>query len=372
MERVDTFKEGKVYLVYDTEHHRMAVEKHLQGDFRIYEQLQALSHSYLPKLYDVSYTENETIVWEEYITGKSLEQIPATEKQVTKWLFELCDVLRFLHQHHILHRDIKPSNLLLGGDGHIRLIDFDAAREEKEQAEMDTRLLGTRGYAPPEQYGFAQTDERADIYALGVTAKELLGKAAKKRRWKHILKKCTALEPKKRYHHIRQITWAIRFGQIRRRLLYPLVIAWLALVTGFAVWGYATDTDVRGAVNVVLRSRRALVFDTVDMKQLKQSDVELHVFSGDAKEVYDRLKEKYPNVNFISTGYCTGKGYLLFGVFSKTYYYDTGETYYKEFHGLCYITEEGTIVTIPPEKCASYAPAVLKLYHLDVFDTPIF
>ena len=372
MERVDTFKEGKVYLVYDTEHHRMAVEKHLQGDFRIYEQLQALSHSYLPKLYDVSYTENETIVWEEYIAGKSLEQIPATEKQVTKWLFELCDVLQFLHQHHILHRDIKPSNLLLGGDGHIRLIDFDAAREEKEQAEMDTRLLGTRGYAPPEQYGFAQTDERADIYALGVTVKELLGEVAKKRRWKHILKKCTALEPKKRYHHIRQIMWAIRFGQIRRRLLYPLVIAWLALVTGFAVWGYATDTDVRGAVNVVLRSRRALVFDTVDMKQLKQSDVELHVFSGDAKEVYDRLKEKYPNVNFISTGYCTGKGYLLFGVFSGTYYYDTGETYYKEFHGLCYITEKGTIVTIPPEKCASYAPAVLKLYHLDVFDTPIF
>ena len=65
MERVDTFKEGKVYLVYDAEHHRMAVEKRLQGNFRIYEQLQALPHLYLPKLYAVSYTEDETIVWEE-------------------------------------------------------------------------------------------------------------------------------------------------------------------------------------------------------------------------------------------------------------------------------------------------------------------
>ena len=83
------------------------------------------------------------------------------------------------------------------------------------------------------------------------------------------------------------------------------------------------------------------------------------------------MKEKYPNVNFISTGYCTNQGYLLFGIFSGTYYYDTGETYYKEFHGLCYITEDGNIVSIPPEKCASYAPAVLKLYHLDVFDTNI-
>ncbi|MEI3506022.1 MAG: hypothetical protein V8Q32_00560 [Anaerotignum faecicola] len=81
-----------------------------------------------------------------------------------------------------------------------------------------------------------------------ITAKELLGKAAKKRRWKHILKKCTALEPKKRYRHVWQITWAIGYGL--RRLLYPLVIAWLALVTGFAVWGYATNLDVRGAVDV--------------------------------------------------------------------------------------------------------------------------
>ena len=374
MERVDTFKEGKVYLVYDAEHHRMAVEKHLQGNFRIYEQLQALSHSYLPKLYAVSYTEDETIVWEEYITGKSLEQIPATEKQVTKWLFELCDVLRFLHQHHILHRDIKPSNLLLGSDGHIRLIDFDAAREEKGQAEMDTHLLGTRGYAPPEQYGFAQTDERTDIYALGITVRELLGEKAEKLRWRHILKKCTALEPKKRYHHVWQITWAIRFGQIRRRLLYPLVLAWLTLVTSFAVWSYAVDTDFREVMNVVVfTSYRDSVFATVDIKQIEQSNVKLFVFSRDEKEVYDRLKEKYPNVNFISTGYCTNQGYLLFGMFSRTYNYDTGKTYYnyKGFQGLCYIKGGGEVAIIPPEMCDSYAPAVLKLYHLDVFDTPI-
>ena len=91
---------------------------------------------------------------------------------------ELCEVLVFLHGYGIIHRDIKPSNLLLAPDGHIRLIDFDAAREGKPSADNDTRLLGTRGYAPPEQYGFAQTDSRADIYAAGVTMKQLLGKQA--------------------------------------------------------------------------------------------------------------------------------------------------------------------------------------------------
>jgi len=371
MERLEEMKKGKVYLVYDTENHRMAVEKHLQGKTLIYQQLKALSHSYLPQLYAVSYTEGETIVWEEYITGKSLEQIPATEKQVTRWLFELCDVLRFLHRHHILHRDIKPSNLLLGGDGHIRLIDFDAAREEKAEAESDTRLLGTRGYAPPEQYGFAQTDERTDIYALGITVRELLGEKAKTLRWRHILKKCTALEPKKRYHHVWQIAWAIRFGQVRRRLVYPLVTAWLVLVTVFLLWSYTTDTDVHEAINIVLRSRRDLIFDTADMKKIKQSNAKLYLFSGNAEKIYNRLKEKYPNANLISTGYCSDEGYLLFGVFSKSYYIDTGEGFYQEFRGLCYLTAEDKVVLIPPEGCEPYAPAVLQLYHLDVFDTPL-
>ncbi len=370
MERVDTFKEGKVYLVYDTENQRLAVEKHLQGDVRIYKQLQALSHSYLPKLYDVFYTGEETIVLEEYITGKSLEEVAATEREITKWLIELCNVLWFLHQHRILHRDIKPSNLLRGSDGHIRLIDFDAAREEKEQAESDTRLLGTRGYAPPEQYGFAQTDERTDIYAFGITAQELLGEAAKKLRWKHILKKCTSLDPRKRYHHIWQIVWAIRFGQIRRRLLYPPMILLIASVTGFVVWSYAVDTNIRAGVNAVLTSRRDLIFDTVDIKKLEQSNVELYPFSGDPKGIYDCLMEKYRG-NFIFTGYCTENWELLFGKFSKKYYIDTGESYYQSFEGLCYLTTEGEVVIIPPEECEPYAPAVLKLYHLDVFDTPI-
>lgn len=371
MERLEEMKKGKVYLVYDTENHRMAVEKHLQGKALIYEQLKELSHPYLPKLYGVSYTEEETVVWEEYIEGTSLGRISATEKQVTKWLFELCAVLRFLHRHHILHRDIKPSNLLLGGDGHIRLIDFDAAREEKAEAESDTRLLGTRGYAPPEQYGFAQTDERTDIYALGVTVRELLGKKAKKLRWRHILKKCTALEPKKRYHHIWQMELAIRFGQVRRRLVYPLITAWLVFVTGFSIWSYATDTDVHDALNIVLRSRRDLIFDTADMKKIKQSDAKLYLFSGNAEEIYNRLKETHPNANLISTGYCTDEGYLLFGVFSKSYYIDTGEEFYQEFQGLCYLTAEDQVVLIPPEDCEPYAPAVLQLYHLNVFDTPL-
>ena len=251
LERLETLKaseKSKVYLVFDTENRRMLVEKHLQGNLPIYERLLELPHPYLPKLYEVRYGSEETIIVEEYIEGRSIAESDPSEKQLRKWLLELCQVLQYLHKNQIVHRDIKPSNLLIGADGHIRLIDFDAAREEKPQAESDTRLIGTRGYAPPEQYGFAQTDGRADIYALGVTFRELLGKAAKKGRWRRILKRCTALEPKRRYRYAWQITWAVRASQVRRYVVYPLL--WLfagmiALLIGLDILLYFTSSHAR-------------------------------------------------------------------------------------------------------------------------------
>ena len=85
----------------------------------------------------------------------------------------MCDGLKELHEQKIIHRDIKPSNMILQADGRIRLIDFDAARIFKDNKATDTELLGTKDYAPPEQYGFGQTDPRSDIYSLGVTIKNV-------------------------------------------------------------------------------------------------------------------------------------------------------------------------------------------------------
>ena len=111
---------------------------------------------------------------EEYVDGPSLGAADLPERRFLQITRELCTVLAFLHGKGIIHRDIKPSNILLARDGHIRLIDFDAARMPRDNLEQDTKLLGTRGYASPEQYGFAQTDERSDIYSLGVTLGQLL------------------------------------------------------------------------------------------------------------------------------------------------------------------------------------------------------
>ena len=178
---------------------RLAVRKEMNGEHSAYRRLRELTHPCLPKLLSVEFGKDSTVVFEEYINGASLGELHLTPRQTVRAMRELCGVLSFLHAHGIVHRDIKPSNLLLAPDGHIRLIDFDAARTVKTDADRDTRLLGTEGFAPPEQYGFSQTDARADVYAVGVTLRTLLGSAAAKRRYARVIKKCTAFDPKDRY-----------------------------------------------------------------------------------------------------------------------------------------------------------------------------
>ena len=69
----------------------------------------------------------------------------------------------------MIYRDIKPENILLLPDGGIGLIDFGIARQFKDGKDTDTRHMGTRATAAPEQYGYAQTDQRTDLYSLGMT-----------------------------------------------------------------------------------------------------------------------------------------------------------------------------------------------------------
>ena len=86
---------------------------------------------------------------------------------------QICKALGILHNSGIVHRDIKPENILVRGTEAV-LIDFDAARLVKPEHRTDTQIMGTTGYAAPEQFGFSQTDARADIYSLGIVFNEML------------------------------------------------------------------------------------------------------------------------------------------------------------------------------------------------------
>ncbi len=183
------------------------VRKRLDGQHPVYQMLRDCPHPCLPRLYEVTVGEDTTTVIEEYIDGSTPDGAQMSGKQLRGMIRQLCGVLEFLHGKGIIHRDIKPSNLLLTEDGQLYLIDFDAARTLKEKQEQDTRLLGTRGFAPPEQYGFAQTDERTDIYALGATLERILGGKAGSSA-KKVIRRCMNLDPDKRYQSVREVRQA--------------------------------------------------------------------------------------------------------------------------------------------------------------------
>ncbi len=371
---------SRVALLRDAGTGRKYVRKELRGKHPVYSRLQFLRHPYLPKVEDVTREDDKTVVLEEYIEGATLDGLSLSQRQLTRLLLELCDVLEFLHSRGILHRDVKPSNLMLAADGHLRLIDFDAAREEKPEAEQDTRLLGTRGYAPPEQYGFAQTDARTDIYALGVTFRQLLGPLARKRRWKKLLRKCTALDPKDRYRSVGQVRRAVYWGRVRRWLIRPaLILAGSGLALYLTAWVvmYYTSEDVRYVLDNVVFSERLYVFETVDIDAIKDAQP-----TGGEYRYFDvsrwavELQKEYPQYALIYTSYIDGEYGLLFGMFDVEYNLYDGRLRHDRFAGLCAASEKCEFTWITPEECVAqadrYGRAVLALYELNTFDASLF
>lgn len=142
--------------------------------------MKRLDHPALPRIVDIIDNGVTIFVVMDYIEGESLDKILAEygaqpEELVIGWAKQLCDALSYLHSQKppIIYRDMKPANVMLKPEGNIKIIDFGIAREYKELSLADTTVLGTKGYAPPEQYS-GQTDARSDIYALGMTMHHLL------------------------------------------------------------------------------------------------------------------------------------------------------------------------------------------------------
>ncbi|MDR1067559.1 MAG: serine/threonine protein kinase [Clostridiales bacterium] len=139
--------------------------------------MKRLDHPSLPRIVDVIENARFIYVVMDYIEGETLDKIlreDGAQKQesVIEWAKQLCKALYYLHtcKPPIIYRDMKPANIILQPNGDIKLLDFGIAREYKEQSDGDTVSLGTKGYAAPEQFGGkGQTDQRTDIYSLGVT-----------------------------------------------------------------------------------------------------------------------------------------------------------------------------------------------------------
>lgn len=210
---IDILKSGEggdVQLVYDKVGKQICVIKQRSlTTLELYKKLKAIKNHYVPEIFRLIEVDGKFFVVEEYIAGQTLSEILKYENFLhedlaAQILRQLCECLRQLHAEKIIHRDLKPSNIMLTRDNFIRLIDFSISRIEKENVSTDTEFLGTRGYAPPEQYGFGQTDSRSDIYSLGVTIQRLLGKNYSGWLTK-IISRCTKLDPENRYQSVDEL-----------------------------------------------------------------------------------------------------------------------------------------------------------------------
>lgn len=205
-------EEHQIFIVQHIETKKVYLKKTLKVyNLAVYEQLFRFPVKNIPRIYAMHEHESLLTIIEEYISGDTLQEVidlcgSVSESDAVSYSIKLCDILIALHSQNpiLIHRDIKPSNVILTEDERIILIDLNAARQCINEKERDTRLIGTEGYAAPEQFGFGNSSCQTDIYAVGNLIKALIGldnnssmKVSPK--LLSVINKCLEMNPKDRY-----------------------------------------------------------------------------------------------------------------------------------------------------------------------------
>lgn len=254
--------------------------------------LKRLHHPNIPSIIDVVEDDERFLIVMDYIEGNSLQKAlkdygPQPQEDVIEWAKQLCDALGYLHSRRppIIYRDMKPANVMLKPDGNVSLIDFGTAREYKVGSTGDTSVLGTKGYAAPEQYGGqGQTDARTDIYCLGATMHHLLTgqdpcrppytrypirqyNPSLSSGLEEIIIKCTNDNPNERYQSCAELMYALEHyneldSEYRKKqnlklgIFMMAAIASLASFTAALALNISADRTQADSYNVYLQDAR--------------------------------------------------------------------------------------------------------------------
>ena len=205
----------------------------LRNEMEIMKKMADRKLSGIPKAYRIFEENGEVYLVREYIEGMSLAQMVLQKGGISE--AEICRISRKICQtaeqfqnpdEPMIHRDIKPENIVVTPGGEVVFIDFGTMRSYKKDGSRDTFVVGTRGTAAPEQYGYTQTDQRTDVYAIGQTMLYMvsesyemnqLSECAVSRRMKKIIEKACSFEPDKRYGDVAQLRRAVEKCQANNR-----------------------------------------------------------------------------------------------------------------------------------------------------------
>lgn len=285
--------------------------------------MKKLDHPSLPRIVDIIDNGVTIYVVMDYIEGESLDKVlnehgVQPEELVIAWAKQLCDALSYLHSQKppIIYRDMKPANVMLKPEGNIKIIDFGIAREYKEQNLADTTVLGTKGFAPPEQYS-GQTDARSDIYALGMTMHNLLTGVDPRnseayvpvRQWNPelsegielIIDKCVQPAAENRYQTCADLLYDLEhptlitkgFKRIQKRKLMSFIVSAslsvVMLILGFVFNGWSVAVNNNEYDNLV-----SVMASTSYNEKIESYKKAVSIYPYDTR-AYIKLLEAYEN-----------------------------------------------------------------------------
>lgn len=205
----------------------------LRNEMEIMKKMADRKFSGIPKAYRIFEENGEVYLVREYIEGMSLAQMVLqkggiSEAEIGRISRKICQTAEQFQNpdEPIIHRDIKPENIVVTPGGEVVFIDFGTMRSYKKDGSRDTFVVGTRGTAAPEQYGYTQTDQCTDVYAIGQTMLYMvsesyemnqLSECAVSRRMKKIIEKACSFDPDKRYGDAVQLRRAVEKCQANNR-----------------------------------------------------------------------------------------------------------------------------------------------------------
>jgi serine/threonine protein kinase len=271
--------------------------------------LRSLSHDGLPLFIDEYNNEYCHCVVREYVNGiplsEAVQEHRFTEREAAEIIMQLCDILSYLHRQNppVIHRDVKPQNIIIDKAGKVKLIDFGISRSYDEKSRKDTLLFGTQEFAPPEQYGFMQTDSRSDLFSLGVVYGWLLtgetdaGKVTEQLAGSsnaRTYKKCTEFSPKNRYASADKLKNALEHSVGKHKKKAQLIVAAALISIGFLCIGFGVGryTDwfmpsVKGVVftEPIIKKAVRLQLGKKDSERITAEELltvtELYVFGSE-------------------------------------------------------------------------------------------
>ena len=282
------------------------------------EALRAIDAAPMPRFLAEYRNENMRCVLREYVPGETLSQLAKdqvfTEEEVIGIGVQLCDQLEQLHgmTPPVIHRDIKPQNVAIRPDGMAVLIDFGIARVRTEE-ETDTVALGTQGFAPPEQYGFSQTDARSDIYSLGMLLYWLLHRETKvtqnsRSAVEKVISRCVFFDPDKRFDNVEQVKRALLAARPearkKRKRLYIACACLLLVLLSCGIWSFACAhrrpvAFSQPLIEEAVRANLGLENGTPITKDMLQQVTAIYIVADaaypDAESFYPAINHWYAN-----------------------------------------------------------------------------